>query len=234
MIDIRNMTKVYEMGNNKLYALRDVSLYIEAKEFVAIVGPSGSGKSTLMNMLGCLDTPTSGEYILDNKNVSHCSDDELAEIRNSKIGFVFQKYNLLPKLNVFENVELPLIYMGTGTGERKARVLEALKKVGLEDRISHKPSELSGGQQQRVSIARALVTNPSVILADEPTGALDSKTGIEVLKTFQQLHTLGKTIILITHDMNIAQQAKRIIRIQDGEIISDELNEVNEEMSSAS
>ncbi|MDP4093389.1 MAG: ABC transporter ATP-binding protein [Bacillota bacterium] len=220
MIQITNMSKIYEMGDNKIFALDNISLTINAHEFVAIVGPSGSGKSTLMNMIGCLDTATSGEYILDGKYVSRCKDDDLAVIRNEKIGFVFQKYNLLTKYNVLENVELPLIYMGIGAGERKKRAIGALEKVGLADRTSSKPTQLSGGQQQRVAIARALVTDPPVILADEPTGALDSKTGKEVLQMLKDLHKMGNTVILITHDMDIAKQAERIIRIQDGKVVS--------------
>jgi putative ABC transport system ATP-binding protein len=221
MIEISNMSKIYEMGGTKIYALDNISLSIKAREFVAIVGPSGSGKSTLMNMIGCLDTATQGDYILDGRNVIGCSDNELAEIRNCKIGFVFQKYNLLPKLSAIENVELPLIYQGIGARERRKRAADALAKLGLGNRLSSKPSELSGGQQQRVSIARALVTDPPVILADEPTGALDSKTGKEVLQILKELHDGGNTIILITHDMDVAQKAERIIRIQDGQIVSD-------------
>ncbi|MDP4183404.1 MAG: ABC transporter ATP-binding protein, partial [Bacillota bacterium] len=196
--------------------------------FVAIVGPSGSGKYTLMNMLGCLDTATEGEYILDGRNISGCNDNQLAEIRNCKIGFVFQKYNLLPKLTAIENVELPLIYQGKGTRERRKMSIDALTRLGLGTRLSSKPSELSGGQQQRVSIARALVTNPPVILADEPTGALDSKTGKEVLQILKELHDSGNTIILITHDLDIAQKAERIVKIQDGKIVSDTSDEYGE------
>lgn len=221
MIQISNMYKVYSMGENKVTALDDVNLEINAQEFVSIVGPSGSGKSTLMNMLGCLDIPTSGNYILDGKEVSKLRDDELAEIRNFKIGFIFQRFNLLQKLSALENVELPLIYQGIKPKEVRERAIEALDNVGLKDRMHHKPNELSGGQQQRVAIARALVTKPPVILADEPTGALDSKTGIEVMGILKDLHAKGNTIILITHDNNLAQQAKRIIRVQDGKIIED-------------
>ncbi|MDP4146265.1 MAG: ABC transporter ATP-binding protein [Bacillota bacterium] len=228
MIEIKNMSKVYEMGGNKLYALDHVSLSIKEKEFVAIVGPSGSGKSTLMNMLGCLDVPTEGEYYLDGIEIGDRSDDQLAEIRNQKIGFIFQRYNLLSNLNVLDNVELPLIYLGVSTEERRKKAIEALKKVGLEDRINSKPSELSGGQQQRVAIARALVADPPVILADEPTGALDSKTGKEVMSILQNLHKNGNTIILITHDMGIAEQAKRIVRIMDGKIIEDRGDDISE------
>jgi putative ABC transport system ATP-binding protein len=221
LIQISNMHKKYVMGDNVVTALDDVSLQINSHEFVSIVGPSGSGKSTLMNMLGCLDVPTSGSYILDGKEISKLKDEELAEIRNFKIGFIFQKFNLLQKLNALENVELPLIYQGVTAKEAKDRAKNALDSVGLLDRMHHRPNELSGGQQQRVAIARALVTNPPVILADEPTGALDSKTGIEVMGILKDLHSKGNTIILITHDNSLAQQAKRMIRLQDGQIIED-------------
>jgi len=219
------MYKIYKMGDNEVRALDGVSLHIKHHEFTAIIGPSGSGKSTLMNMIGCLDIPTSGEYYIDGREVSKLKDDEQAAIRNEKIGFIFQQYNLLPKLNVFENVELPLIYMGIGHNKRREMVNEALERVYLSDRIDHKPSELSGGQQQRVAIARALVTKPPMILADEPTGALDSKTGKEVLETLKGLHRDGKTIVLITHDNDIAMQAHRIVRLNDGLIVSDTINE---------
>lgn len=221
MIKISDMYKIYTMGDNKVAALNGINLHIKAHEFVSIVGPSGSGKSTLMNMLGCLDTPTSGRYMLDGKEVSKLKDDELAEIRNKKIGFIFQRFNLLQKLSSLENVELPLVYQGVNAKEARERAIKSLKNVGLEQRIYHKPSELSGGQQQRVAIARALVTDPPVILADEPTGALDSKTGIEVMSILKELHSRGNTIILITHDNSLAKQAKRMIRIQDGEIVED-------------
>lgn len=221
MIQISDMYKVYTMGDNKVTALNGINLNINLKEFVAIVGPSGSGKSTLMNMLGCLDVPTSGSYKLDGQEVSKLKDDRLAEIRNFKIGFIFQKFNLLQKLSALENVELPLIYQGVHNKEAKQRSMEALATVGLKDRMHHKPSELSGGQQQRVAIARALVTRPPVLLADEPTGALDSKTGIEVMNMLKELNAKGHTIILITHDNDLAAQAKRIIRISDGEITED-------------
>lgn len=233
MIDIKNMSKLYELGGQTIYALDKLSLKINAKEFVAIVGPSGSGKSTLMNMIGCLDGATEGEYILDGTNVNDSDDDYLAKIRNTKIGFVFQKYNLLPKLTAIENVELPLIYMGLGSRERRKLATESLAKVGLENRLNSKPSELSGGQQQRVSIARALVTNPPVILADEPTGALDSKTGREVLGIFSTLHEQGNTIVLITHDMDVAKRARRIVNIQDGKIVSDIENKPEAETKSS-
>jgi len=209
------------MGDNEIRALDGISLDIAQHEFTAIVGQSGSGKSTLMNMIGCLDVPTSGEYFIDGKEVSKLSGNSQAAIRNEKIGFIFQQYNLLPKLNVLENVELPLIYQGIAARKRREMCEEALSQVSMTDRMHHKPSELSGGQQQRVSIARALVTKPAIILADEPTGALDSKTGKEVLQTLKDLHKSGKTIILITHDNDIAAQAERVVRLADGVIVSD-------------
>ncbi len=218
MIRLEHVFKIYEMGENKVFALDDVSLRIAPHEFVSIIGPSGSGKSTLMNMLGCLDTPTQGKYLLDGMDVSQKTDDELAEIRNSKIGFVFQGFNLLPKLTAIENVELPLIYSNVSAKERHERALESLRKVGLAERANHKPTELSGGQQQRVAIARALITNPPIILGDEPTGNLDSKSGKEVMEIFKDLNKNGNTIILITHDSGVAAQAKRVIRIQDGKL----------------
>ena len=221
MIQISNMCKIYEMGENSIYALNKVSLHIARHEFVAIVGPSGSGKSTLMNMLGCLDVPTSGEYYLDGHEISKLNDNQLAEIRNNKIGFIFQGFNLLKKLTAVENVELPLIYQGIGHKERIKRSIEALEMVGLGERIHHTPNELSGGQQQRVAIARALVSKPPLILADEPTGNLDTKSGADVMNTLHQLHDSGNTIVLITHDNNVAAQAERTIRIQDGMIIED-------------
>lgn len=221
MIDIDDLSKVYNMnGNedNRVYALNHVNLHIKEHEFVSIIGPSGSGKSTLMNMLGCLDVPTSGSYRLDGKEVSKMKDDELAEVRNRTIGFVFQGFNLLPKLDAVENVELPLIYQGVSAKERRERAVKALESVGLGKRIHHKPSELSGGQQQRVAIARALITNPPLILADEPTGNLDSKSGREVMEIFKSLNKNGNTIVLITHDNGVANQAQRVIRIQDGKL----------------
>ncbi len=221
MIQISNMCKTYQMGENFIYALNNVSLHIYKHEFVAIVGPSGSGKSTLMNMLGCLDVPTTGNYVLDGNEVSKLNDSQLAEIRNKKIGFIFQGFNLLKKLTAIENVELPLIYQGVGHKERHKRSVEALELVGLGDRVHHTPNELSGGQQQRVAIARALVSNPPLILADEPTGNLDTKSGTEIMKTLNELHQKGNTIVLITHDNNIAAQAQRIVKIQDGMIIGD-------------
>ncbi len=221
MIRISNVYKIYKMGDNCINALNGVDLHIKTHEFVAIIGPSGSGKSTLMNVLGCLDAPTSGTYYLDGKEVSKMNDNQLAEIRNHKIGFIFQGFNLLQKLTAMENVELPLIYQGLGARERHRRCKEALESVGLGDRIHHRPNELSGGQQQRVAIARALASKPPMILADEPTGNLDSKSGIEIMNILKQLHTDGNTIILITHDNNIAEQAGRTIRIQDGRIVED-------------
>lgn len=221
MIQIRNMSKLYVMGNNVVNALNNLNIHIKKHEFVAIVGPSGSGKSTLMNMIGCLDVPSSGEYYLDGKEVSKLSDNELADIRNQKIGFIFQRFNLLNRLTAIENVELPLVYQGVSGKESQRRAIEALESVGLADRKLHKPFELSGGQQQRVAIARALVTDPPIILADEPTGNLDSKSGVEIMKLLKELHSKGNTIVLITHDNNVAEQAKRVVRIQDGEIVSD-------------
>ena len=221
MIRIEDMYKTYRMGSNVVNALNGVSFHIKPNEFVAIIGPSGSGKSTLMNMIGCLDIPTSGTYFLDGKEVSRLKQDALADIRNKKIGFIFQSFNLLPKLNAIENVELPLIYMGIGKRERRIMASEALERVGLGDRMHHRPSELSGGQQQRVAIARALSSKPPLILADEPTGALDSKSGKDVMAMMHELHESGKTIVLITHDNDVANQAKRVIRIHDGQILEE-------------
>jgi putative ABC transport system ATP-binding protein len=221
MIHIENVYKTYIMGTQQVNALNGINLNISQHEFVAIVGPSGSGKSTLMNIIGCLDAPTSGMYIIDGNDVSKMDDNDLADIRNTRLGFVFQQFNLLQKLTAAENVELPLVYQGVKQKERRKRALDALEAVGLGDRSHHKPNELSGGQQQRVAIARALVTNPPIILADEPTGALDSKSGVEIMKMIKELHAMGNTIILITHDNNIAMQAKRIIRISDGIIAED-------------
>lgn len=221
MIKINDMYKTYRMGTNEVHALNGISLHVRPHEFVAIVGPSGSGKSTLMNMIGCLDTPSSGMYCLDGHEVSKLKEDDLADIRNKKIGFIFQGFNLLPKLTAMENVELPLVYMGISGRERYKMAMEALEKVGLGNRTHHKPSELSGGQQQRVAIARALSSRPAMILADEPTGALDSKTGVEIMQMLKELNASGKTIVLITHDNGIAQQAQRVIRIQDGKITED-------------
>lgn len=222
VINIQNVSKIYKMGNNEFIALKDIDLCIKKGEYVAIVGPSGAGKSTLMNIIGCLDVPTSGEYILDGLNTK-CSDSKLAKIRNEKIGFIFQNYNLLPKLSILENVELPLFYLKISSSLARKRAIEALKKVGLESHLKHKPTELSGGQKQRVAIARALVTDPQIILADEPTGALDSKTGKEVLQMITDLNKEGNTIIMITHDKEIAANAKRIINVKDGQVTSDTL-----------
>lgn len=221
MIKLENIKKIYHMGESDVHALDGVSLHIKPHEFVAIIGPSGSGKSTLMNMIGCLDVPTDGECWIDGVAVSKMKDNQLADLRNKKIGFIFQQYNLLTKLSAIENVELPLIYRGLSQHERAKLSKEALKRVGLLDKMYHKPSELSGGQQQRVSIARALSSKPSLILADEPTGALDSKSGIEIMQMLHELHSEGNTIVVITHDLNIAKQAERIVTIKDGLIVSD-------------
>lgn len=221
MLTLKNIYKTYSMGENSVNALSNVSLNIAKHEFAAIVGPSGSGKSTLMNILGCLDVPTSGSYVLDGREISGMRDNELADIRNTRIGFIFQGFNLLKKMTAIENVELPLVYQGVSQKERHRRSAEALEAVGLGDRLKHTPNELSGGQQQRVAIARALVSNPPIILADEPTGNLDSKSGMEIMKIMHDLHGNGNTIILITHDNNIALQAERTIRIIDGQISED-------------
>jgi len=218
LVRIERVTKEYRMGGEIVKALDGVSLTIERGQFVAIIGPSGSGKSTLMNVLGCLDAPTSGEYWLDGEEVSRLKESRLAEIRNRKIGFIFQGFNLLPKLTALENVELPLVYGGIPAAKRSELAIEALRKVGLEERMKHTPLELSGGQQQRVAIARALAGNPPVLLADEPTGALDTKTGKEVMGLMRTLNEAGHSIILITHDMDIAKQAERVVRISDGKI----------------
>ncbi len=221
LIETKNLSKIYHMGSEDVHALRNVSFQIEAGELVAIMGPSGSGKSTLMNILGCLDQPTSGEYILDGVRVSTLNDNQLAEIRCKKIGFVFQNYNLLPRTSAYDNVMVPLIY--SGRGDRHNKVVAALKSVDLVDRMNHKPNELSGGEQQRVAIARALVNNPSIILADEPTGNLDSKTGVEIMGIFQRLNqNLGITVIFVTHQLEIAEYTRRILRLLDGELVSDE------------
>ena len=221
MIKLQDITKIYKMGDTEVKALAGVSLHIKQHEFVSIIGPSGSGKSTLMNMIGCLDVPTSGRFWIDGVEGSKMRDNDLADLRNKKIGFIFQQYNLLGKLSAIENVELPLIYKGLTAGKRRAMAEEALNRVGLLNKRNHKPSELSGGQQQRVSIARALAGKPALILADEPTGALDSKSGIEIMQMLHELHDDGNTIIIITHDLNIAKQAKRIVTIRDGLIVSD-------------
>ena len=221
IIELREICKSYFMGTNMLEVLKGISLNIFKNEYVALMGPSGSGKSTLMNILGCLDTPTKGSYILNGTDVSKMSDDDLAEVRNTEIGFVFQQFNLLPRLTAAENVALPLIYAGTGRKERMDRAMEALKKVALADRSHHKPNELSGGQIQRVAIARALVNNPALLLADEPTGNLDSKTSIEVMEIFSTLQAAGNTVVLVTHEEDIAAYAKRVVRLRDGIIESD-------------
>ena len=223
VIRIEGVTKLYRMGTETIHALRGVDLEIRANEYLAIMGPSGSGKSTLMNMLGCLDTPTDGQYDFNGKNVAHMVDDELAEIRNREIGFVFQTFNLLPRSDALHNVELPLIYAGIPKHVRRERALAALQNVGLGDRVHHKPNELSGGQRQRVAVARALVNHPSILLADEPTGNLDSRTGEEIMALFEQLYAQGHTIIVVTHEEDIARHARRIVRLRDGLIESDTL-----------
>ncbi|WP_409177820.1 ABC transporter ATP-binding protein [Brevibacillus fortis] len=225
VIQIEELRKQYVIGDQEIYALRGVSLSIEEGDFVAIMGPSGSGKSSMMNVIGCLDKPTSGEFFLDGYPVSQAHDDELAVIRNQKIGFVFQNFNLLPRTTAVENVELPLLYGGTPARERREKAIRALTSVGLAERLNNKPNELSGGQQQRVSIARALVNDPVILLADEPTGALDTKTSEEIMGIFQKLNDAGKTVILVTHETDIAEYAKRIVRFRDGQIIADEVVE---------
>ena len=221
LVEVKDMCKIYNPGENEVRALDHVSVSIEENEFVAIIGHSGSGKSTLMNMLGCLDVPTSGTYLLHDQDVSGMSDDELSDIRNREIGFIFQGFNLIPALNSWENVELPLIYQGVPGAKRRERVEQALERVGLAQRAGHRPTEMSGGQQQRVAIARAIATRPPIIMADEPTGALDSRTGKHVLEILHSLHQEGSTIILITHDNGIAATAQRVIRIVDGHILYD-------------
>lgn len=225
VIEIKDIIKHYQVGTQVVKALRGVDLNIKKGEYVAIMGPSGSGKSTLMNVIGALDTPTDGDYILNGTNVSQLSDDKLAEIRNKEIGFVFQTFNLLPRYTALENVMLPLIYAGIAKNDRLKKANEAMKKVGLEDRSTHKPNELSGGQRQRVAVARALINDPSIILADEPTGNLDSKTSVDIMRLFGDIHAMGNTIILVTHEEDIAQHAHRIIRLRDGKVESDMVNE---------
>ena len=218
MIELRDVSKVYQIGDERVHALDHANLHVYPKEFVSIIGPSGSGKSTLMNIIGCLDTADAGEYLLDGTPIEAYTENELAQVRNKKIGFVFQSFNLIAKLSAEESVELPLIYQGVRTSERRERVREALARVGLEKRAKHLPTELSGGQQQRVAIARALVTRPSLILADEPTGNLDSHTSQEIMDMFQEMHEQGNTIVLITHDNDIARQARRVVHILDGRL----------------
>jgi putative ABC transport system ATP-binding protein len=221
LIETKDLWKTYRMGEEDVHALRGVSIQIERGEYVAIMGPSGSGKSTLMNLIGCLDTPTKGSYLLNGKQVSEMNDDELARIRNEEIGFVFQTFNLLPRATALHNVELPLIYAGVPAKTRLERANSALDRVELGDRKSHRPNELSGGQRQRVAVARALVNNPSILLADEPTGNLDSKTGVEIMALFERLHAAGNTIILVTHEADIAAHAHRVIQIRDGQVEKD-------------
>ncbi len=224
IIEINDIAKTYIMGAEEVRALKSVTTNINKNEYVALMGPSGSGKSTLMNLLGCLDTPTSGSYILNGSDVSRMDDDDLADIRNKEIGFVFQTFNLLPRLSSLDNVALPLIYGGKSKSQREEMAEEALDKVGLSDRMDHKPNELSGGQRQRVAIARAIVNNPAIILADEPTGNLDTKTSIEIMSIFERIHDMGNTIILVTHEPDIAEHASRIIRLRDGLVETDEIN----------
>jgi putative ABC transport system ATP-binding protein len=225
LIDIRDITKVYDMGEERVHALDGVTVAIDRAEYVAVMGPSGSGKSTLMNLVGCLDTPTSGSYVLNGREVARMTDDELAQIRNQEIGFVFQTFNLLPRTTALQQVELPLVYTGVPRRERKDRAVRALEAVGLGDRMGHHPNELSGGQRQRVAVARALINNPSILLADEPTGNLDSQTGAEIMGLFDELNGRGNTIILVTHEEDIAAHARRIVRLRDGKVREDRPND---------
>ncbi len=225
MISLKRIKKTYKIGDEIIEALKDISLNIYKNEYVALMGPSGSGKSTLMNMLGCLDSPSSGEYILNNLSVAIMSDNDLAQVRNKEIGFVFQTFNLLPRASTLDNVALPLVYAGFSKVNREKRANDVLESVGLSNRVNHKPNELSGGQRQRVAIARALVNNPAIILADEPTGNLDSKTSVEIMGLFEEIHKKGNTIILVTHEENIAMHAHRIIRLKDGLVESDTKND---------
>jgi putative ABC transport system ATP-binding protein len=224
VLSLQDVTRVYHMGSEQVHALAGVSLNIDRNEYVAIMGPSGSGKSTLMNIIGCLDVPTSGRYLLEGESISERSESELADLRNRQIGFVFQTFNLIPRANILHNVELPLIYGGLSKAQRQLRAEEALERVGLGNRMTHRPNELSGGQCQRVAIARALVCNPSIILADEPTGNLDSKTGADIMRILDDLHASGQTVILVTHEDDIAAHANRTIRLRDGLIESDVMN----------
>ncbi|MEE2791744.1 MAG: ABC transporter ATP-binding protein [Acidobacteriota bacterium] len=222
LIETRELWKTYRMGSEEIHALQDVSIKIESGEYVAVMGPSGSGKSTLMNLIGCLDTPSQGSYLLNGHQVRELDDDELARIRNEEIGFIFQTFNLLPRATALHNVELPLVYAGVPGADRRARALEALTRVELADRVTHRPNELSGGQRQRVAIARALVNAPALLLADEPTGNLDSKTGLEIMALFRRLHGIGNTIVLITHEPEVARYAHRVIYLRDGQVERDE------------
>ncbi|MCA1609708.1 MAG: ABC transporter ATP-binding protein [Acidobacteria bacterium] len=225
MIDIRDITKVYQMGQEQVHALSGVTVGVDRGEYVAVMGPSGSGKSTLMNLIGCLDTPSSGSYVLNGREVAQMTDDELAAIRNQEIGFVFQTFNLLPRTSALQQVELPLVYSGLGRKERRERAIKSLESVGLADRMSHQPNELSGGQRQRVAVARALINNPSILLADEPTGNLDSQTGNEIMALFEDLNRRGNTIVLVTHEEDVAAHARRIVRLRDGKIREDQPND---------
>ena len=225
LIDIRDITKFYDMGEERVRALDGVSLGVERGEYVAVMGPSGSGKSTLMNLVGCLDTPTSGSYVLNGREVARMTDDELAQIRNQEIGFVFQTFNLLPRTNALQQVELPLVYSGLARKERRERAVKALEAVGLGDRMNHQPNEMSGGQRQRVAVARALINDPSILLADEPTGNLDSQTGAEIMALFADLNRRGNTIVLVTHEEDIAAHARRIVRLRDGKVTEDQINQ---------
>ena len=233
LIDIQRISRLYQMGTETIHALRDVSLQIQRGEYLAIMGPSGSGKSTLMNILGCLDTPSGGKFVLNGSDVSGMDDNALSEIRNREIGFVFQSFNLLSRSTALQNVELPMIYAGVSKGERLERAMNALVAVRLGDRVHHRPNELSGGQRQRVAVARALVNRPSILLADEPTGNLDSKTGIEILSLFEELASKGNTIIVVTHEEEVAQHSRRIIRLRDGLIAADELVQKNGAVAAA-
>ena len=233
LIDIQRISRLYQMGTETIHALRDVSLQIQRGEYLAIMGPSGSGKSTLMNILGCLDTPSGGKFVLNGSDVSGMDDNALSEIRNREIGFVFQSFNLLSRSTALQNVELPMIYAGVSKGERHERAMNALSAVGLGDRVHHRPNELSGGQRQRVAVARALVNRPSILLADEPTGNLDSKTGVEILALFEELASKGNTIIVVTHEEEVAQHSRRIVRLRDGLVAADETLHRNESATTA-